>query len=348
MNTPSKRSVLHTRTIYESPNLLADLEPTLLGADLGKPGVNPSTGTTQMRLKKGVCATECLAGATGDDAEMQTLTTTQPTDLLVALPNAELVAFTPEMSGWYAELLVDAHSERAIRDFNEACKTHLSTMIDDGHKRVHIEPCVEPLPGQGRNGMFTAKIYAKVSEWGRRLMHSHFVEADGGKLLGSPGAMVTDVYERSPAGRCAATVHLMGCWHDKTKTGVHLYLDRVELLPEPPAALVSEVRADPVPSPTSLADSRHGPQTSGCVNHEHGRRRNGLARLTVPRGGPDGRGPVHLPRERAPPRQLLVRGHPGDAVADDCLEQGEVRRQPNAQHVLVHVVRHAALGLRLL
>ena len=37
MNTPSKRSVLHTRTIYESPNLLADLEPTLLGAELGKP-----------------------------------------------------------------------------------------------------------------------------------------------------------------------------------------------------------------------------------------------------------------------------------------------------------------------
>ena len=99
MNTPSKRSVLHTCTIYDSPNLLADLEPTLLGHELGKPGIDkPGVGTTQMRLKKGVCATECLAGATAGDTDTQALTTTQPTDLLVALPNAELVAFTPEMS----------------------------------------------------------------------------------------------------------------------------------------------------------------------------------------------------------------------------------------------------------
>jgi len=184
------------------------------------------------------------------------------------------------MSGWYAEILIDTKSEQAIRAFNNACKAHLSTITDDGHKRVHIEPCVEPLPGQGRNGCYTAKIYAKVSEWGRRLMHSHFVDAtpDGDKLLGSPGAMVTDVYERAPAGRCAATVHLMGCWHDKTKTGVHLYLDRVELLPEPPAAVASEVRPRPGPRNTGSCVTHRLPCCAGRWQRCLARRRQRLAR----------------------------------------------------------------------
>ena len=242
MVLPSRRHALHTDSIARS-DLSSDLKTTFVqprAALRNEQGSSPTarvpsvTGTIRMHLKFGVRAVEHVLDSEQPNGFLtKPFTTPGPTDLLVQVKHAELVSFTPKASGWYAELLVDAEAAAAVRAFDEACLKALSEFLDDGRKRAHIPPLLEMLPGQGDDGRTAARLLAKVSEVDGRLLHTEFKLPGGTRLHAPCESTVTDVYERPPLGACTLALHLMGCWYDLTKTGLHIYLERAQQSHEP-------------------------------------------------------------------------------------------------------------------
>ena len=220
--TTPKRSLLHTDTITD------DLKNAVELTTLSSPGTPGKSA--QIRLAKGTSIIENMPTSTGGEMMQVQHTTAYPTDLLMNIPRAELLRIVPEVSGWYAELLIDAETERAVNAFNVACKEHLEAIIEDEHPRVHIEPCAACL--EDYHSGFTAKISVKISEWSGRLMNSSVFNTED-ELVFAPRDKLSDVHTHMLTGQCAVRVHLMGFWYDKTKSGLHVYLDRLGFLPMP-------------------------------------------------------------------------------------------------------------------
>ena len=165
-------------------------------------------------------------------------------DILVTLPNAELVEMQPNASGWFAVLLIDKAAKLAIASFVNAGRRHFKeTNMNGGF----VSPFSEPLLSEKGH----ARVHVKISEMGGRLMHTTFCDVKGDALY-QPGDEVLNLHDKPLLGPCSPTVHMAGYWHDETMQGPLLYLTGVnaiskslqsELINEAP--MISELLKSP-------------------------------------------------------------------------------------------------------
>lgn len=144
----------------------------------------------------------------------------EPHDILVRLPRADLVAVQPEASGWYAIFTIDHATKVSLDAFSRAASENYK--VQYGGKGAFVSPFAEPTSAEKHTGA-RARLYAKVSEYFGRMLHSSFVD-NTGAAIHLPGDEVLKVHAKPPLGVCSPTLHLMGYWHDKTKYGPLIYL----------------------------------------------------------------------------------------------------------------------------
>lgn len=156
-------------------------------------------------------------------------------DILLNLPNVELVEVAPRDSGWFAVFTIDKITKDAIDAFVTTGRRHFK---ENRFQAGYISPFSEPLQHEVRKGAY-ARVSVQISEYCGKVMHTTFTNEDD-EVEHGPGDELLDVYQKAPLGLCAATIHLMGYWYDLTKQGPLLYLTKLTsiarvLVVEPPS-----------------------------------------------------------------------------------------------------------------